>query len=121
VAVVTIKVHHPHDGCAVGTSGHSKGNPDNPDTGLPEPAATQEAISSAFAGMSSKRAERRSRKGDIQDLKRVPGKEARQFRRENPDADIHDWERYQKQGGRWQGKETADSADAATNDTQETP
>lgn len=30
MAVVTIKVHHPHDGCAEGTPNHMRGNPSTP-------------------------------------------------------------------------------------------
>jgi hypothetical protein len=36
MAVVTVKVHHPHDGCAKGTAGHSQGNPHDPDGGKME-------------------------------------------------------------------------------------
>lgn len=36
MAVVTVKVHHPHDGCETGTSGHSRGNPHDPDGGKVE-------------------------------------------------------------------------------------
>ena len=58
--------------------------------GLPEPARTQEAV-----GFSKPR--RRERAEDRRDLRRVTGPEARRFRRENPDADIHDWVRFQSE------------------------
>lgn len=55
---------------------------------LPEPARTQEAV-----GFSKPR--HRERAQDRQDLRRIPGPDARRFRRENPDADIHDYARMQ--------------------------
>ena len=36
MAVVTVKVHHPHDGCAEGTKNHASGNP-----GVPGPLAAR--------------------------------------------------------------------------------
>lgn len=36
MAVVTVKVHHPHDGCSRGTPCHSAGNPHMPDGGKVE-------------------------------------------------------------------------------------
>jgi hypothetical protein len=47
----------------------------------------------------SKRAEHNRSK---QDLRRLP--EARDFRRDNPDADLEDYTQWQKSGGRYQGK-----------------
>jgi hypothetical protein len=60
-----------------------------------EPSDTQDWVSREFGRPSKKHAEQRARKADIDDLKRVPG--SKDFRRDNPDADIHDWERYQRQ------------------------
>lgn len=71
---------------------------------LPEPARTQELLRStspqpSLANRTARDARRaarddlRARRDDISDLKRVP--EAADFRRDNPDADIHDWGQYQ--------------------------
>lgn len=56
---------------------------------LPEPAATQEAL-----GFS--RPHRRERAAERRDLRRVVGTEAKQFRKANPGADIHDYDRFQR-------------------------
>lgn len=64
---------------------------------LPEPAATQEWIRETTKG--NRRwiwEDPRGREDAIADLARVAGKEARKFRRENPGADINDYERWQK-------------------------
>ena len=79
-----------------------------------EPLATQEWIARAFKATSNRlgyrpedkegaaldrradRYDRKMRRDAILDLRRVPGDAAADFRHDNPDADIHDWERYRQ-------------------------
>lgn len=46
MSVVTVKVHHPHDGCAEGTKNHERGNP-----GAPGPLAVRMKIPASSAGV----------------------------------------------------------------------
>lgn len=59
---------------------------------LPEPAATQEFIRNQFKGSSRVKGREPERK----DLLRVDQPMAKKFARENPDADIYDYEHYIK-------------------------
>ena len=66
MAVVTVRTHHPHDGCSPGTTGHSKGNPHDPDSrvskkisilmheGTPQKQAVATALSMKRAGRLTK-------------------------------------------------------------------
>jgi hypothetical protein len=59
---------------------------------LPEPAASQEA----FGFSAPKPSPTPGREAERKDLKRVAGPEAAQFAKENPDADIYDFQRHMK-------------------------
>lgn len=79
---------------------------------LPEPARSQEAFGFSTPRPPSRknredwetREDFDARVPDIQDLQRVPGPEAAQFRKDNPGADMYDWQRYQRQQGRGGGR-----------------
>lgn len=66
-----------------------------------EPRDTQEFITERFRGEPRQdrrdaAQDRKARKNEISDLRRVQGAEARRFRRENPGADIHDYDQFQR-------------------------